>query len=220
MTSSPQVAPSPLRKLRHYLAWPFAILLALFAKSTNQGFWWGVPVIVLGELVRIWSQGHLLKSRQLATDGPYAFVRHPLYVGNFLVGAGFCIIIWHPLVAGFFVLSFFSVYLVAIRLEEKKLRDRFEPAFIPYAQSVPSFLPRLTPYPYRSKDPFVWRRVWGHGEHITILAILSVLLGVYLRQALYQEARPVTEVMELVAGTVLVVGGLTFFQMRRRAKSN
>ena len=216
MPSEQLTAPSPLRKLRHYLAWPFAAGLAVFAHSTDLGFRIGVPVILAGELVRIWAQGYLLKSRQLTTDGPYAFVRHPLYVGNFLIGAGFCMIIWHPLVAIFFVASFFSVYWLTVRLEEQKLHERFEPAFASYVQHVRRFWPRWAPYPHRSRDPFVWSRVWGHGEHITILAIVCLLLGVSLRQELYQERQPVSAVWGPIAWIAVIGFILAFFQFQRR----
>src|SRR3989338_4068988 len=87
--------PSPLdsqfsfhrfRKLRLYFTWPFVIILAIYAKSTNQGFLVGAIFIVLGEIIRMWSHGYLRKSRRLAISGPYAYVRNPLYLGNFLIG--------------------------------------------------------------------------------------------------------------------------------------
>ena len=98
------------RKLRLYFAWVFAVALAIYAKSTDRGFWLGIPVILAGEAIRIWSHGYLRKARQLASDGPYAYVRNPLYLGNFLMGLEFCIIIWHPVVGIVFTFGFFLVY--------------------------------------------------------------------------------------------------------------
>ncbi len=206
------------RKLRHYLAWPFAFALAMVAKSSDTGFVAGIPVIVLGEAIRIWSSGHLLKARQLVTDGPYAFVRHPLYVGNFLIGLGFSVIIWHPLIVLFFVIGFFAVYRVTIGLEEDKLRDRFEPSFQSYAEHVHPFIPRFAPYPYRSRDPFVWQRVWDHGEHIAILAITVLILAIHVRQEFYQEHRPIHQWMSSLVWTVMLGAILAFFQWKRRSE--
>ena len=188
----------------------------MVARSSSLGFYLGIPVIILGEIVRIWSSGHLLKGRQLATDGPYAFVRHPLYVGNFLIGLGFCIIIWHPLIVLFFVIGFFVVYLATVSAEEEKLRERFEPSFKSYTEHVHAFIPRLRPYPYRARDPFVFERVWDHGEHIAVLAIVLLLLVLYLRQAFYQEHRPVGEWMASLVWTVGLGVVLVFFQWKRQ----
>lgn len=204
------------RKLRHYLAWPFAVILAVVTRSSDVGFYAGLPVILLGEAIRIWSSGHLLKGRQLATDGPYAFVRHPLYVGNFLLGLGFCVIIWNPLIVLSYVIGFFIVYRETIAVEEKKLQERFEPSFKSYKEQVHPFIPRFKPYPFRARDPFVLGRVWDHGEHIAILAIAVLIFTLYLRQIIYQEQRPLSE------GAPYVVWGLglgiilAFFQWKRQ----
>src|SRR3990167_3853358 len=134
------------RKLRLYFAWLFVLVLAVFGKSTSQGFWMGAPVILTGEAIRIWSHGYLRKAKQLATNGPYAFVRNPLYLGNFLIGLGFCLIIWHPAIALIFTLGFFPVYWVTVRGEEQRLAYKFGDAYADYLRQVPRFFPRLLPY--------------------------------------------------------------------------
>jgi hypothetical protein len=176
-----------LRKLRLYLAWPFFIVLAVFATSSNFGFVIGIPLILLGEGVRIWSHGYLRKTRRLATSGPYAHVRNPLYLGNFLMGLGFCLVIWNPLITAVFVGGFVFVYWVTVKGEEERLAYKFEREYAEYARQVPRFIPRLSPYGGRQNGSFAFHRAWGHGELITILAILTLLLGIYLRQELYQD---------------------------------
>ena len=51
----------------------------------------GLPVSVLGLVLRAWAAGHLAKNEQLATGGPYAWVRNPLYLGTLVVAAGLSI---------------------------------------------------------------------------------------------------------------------------------
>jgi len=53
--------------------------------------WWAAALTLtgLGMTIRLWASGFIVKDKQLATSGPYAFVRHPLYVGNLLIGLGF-----------------------------------------------------------------------------------------------------------------------------------
>ena len=196
------------RKLRMYFAWLFVITLAVFAKSTTQGFWTGAPIILAGEAIRIWSHGYLRKARQLATNGPYAYVRNPLYLGNFLIGFGFCLIIWHPIIGVVFAIGFFSVYWLTVKGEEQRLAFKFGEAYADYLRNVPRFLPRLNPYKQSAKTPFAFHRVWGHGEHITMLAILSLFLALYLRQEFYQNHKPLTAtsfvLLGLSAGVVIL----------------
>lgn len=176
------------RKLRLYFAWPFVIVIAIFARSTVPGFWLGAALILLGEGIRIWAHGYLRKARKLATSGPYAYVRNPLYLGNFLIGIGFCAIVWHLLLALVFTIGFASVYGVTIKGEEERLYYKFKEQYLRYQQSVPCFLPRLSAYWGGQGQKFKAHRVWGHGEHITVLAILVCFLSLYLRHQLYQEA--------------------------------
>jgi protein-S-isoprenylcysteine O-methyltransferase Ste14 len=54
---------------------------------------WGVSLVVTGLAIRSWAAGTLRKSAEITTTGPYNAVRHPLYVGSFLMMIGFCAII-------------------------------------------------------------------------------------------------------------------------------
>jgi protein-S-isoprenylcysteine O-methyltransferase Ste14 len=179
------------RKFRIWLVWPFAILLFIFARSTLLGFFVGIPIMVSGEVIRIWSHGYLRKIRRLASAGPYAYVRNPLYVGNFLIGLGFCVIIWHPAIIFFYVVGFSAIYLLTVKGEEEKLAFKFGEAYALYSKSVPRFIPRLTPYEARTHAKFSSHRVWGHGESITVMAMSVLLLVVYLRHVHFQVLNPI-----------------------------
>src|SRR5215470_16762286 len=48
----------------------------------------GLPIALFGGFVRAYASGFIVKNQVLATDGPYRFVRHPLYSGNILLVAG------------------------------------------------------------------------------------------------------------------------------------
>lgn len=106
----------------------------------------GVLLVACGLTVRGWSAGTIRKNEELATTGPYAFTRNPLYVGSFLVGTGVAIAggqwIW-PLV----FLSFYAaVYPSAMLAEARRLAGLFPERYAVYARAVPGFVPRLTPY--------------------------------------------------------------------------
>jgi len=101
----------------------------------------GLPVAVVGLLLRAWAAGHLEKNTRLATTGPYAWVRNPLYLGTLLTAAGLVVASRRPVLSLLFALVFFLVYLPAIQREEEYLRELF-PGFSEYAMNVPALWPR------------------------------------------------------------------------------
>jgi protein-S-isoprenylcysteine O-methyltransferase Ste14 len=60
-----------------------AILLAVvLARPTQATIAAGLIFVIIGEAVRFWAAGHLIRKKELATSGPYAYVRDPLYFGR------------------------------------------------------------------------------------------------------------------------------------------
>jgi protein-S-isoprenylcysteine O-methyltransferase Ste14 len=101
----------------------------------------GVPVSVVGLMLRAWAAGHLAKNETLATSGPYAYVRNPLYVGTLLVAAGLVIASRRWELAILFAAVFLLIYLPVIELEEQHLRKLF-PQYGAYAERVGLLFPR------------------------------------------------------------------------------
>jgi protein-S-isoprenylcysteine O-methyltransferase Ste14 len=101
----------------------------------------GIPVSVAGLLLRAWAAGHLSKNQELATGGPYAYIRNPLYIGTLTVAAGVVISAqrWELLLL--FAAVFGLIYLPVIELEEQHLRSLF-PAYRDYCGRVPMLIPR------------------------------------------------------------------------------
>jgi hypothetical protein len=84
------------------------------------------------------------KNEDLATSGPYAYTRNPLYLGSLLMGVGFAVAARSWWLGVALVVMFVAIYLPVIRGEEKFLRAKF-PEFDEYARSVPRMLPRIVP---------------------------------------------------------------------------
>ena len=85
-----------------------------------------------GEALRVWAAGHLRKGEEITTSGPYRYLRHPLYCGSAIIGAGFAVAAADPAAAGL-VLGYLGISLAAaVRLEEATLREAFGPAFERY----------------------------------------------------------------------------------------
>lgn len=117
-------------------------LLAWVSQPEPLLFMAGAFVVVLGCLVRIYASGFIVKNRQLATNGPYSLVRHPLYTGNLLVLIGFTVassLWWAPLVA----LAFWWFYYpTAIEYEDRKLHRIFGESWERWSANVPAVIPR------------------------------------------------------------------------------
>jgi protein-S-isoprenylcysteine O-methyltransferase Ste14 len=108
----------------------------------------------------------------LTTTGLYSVVRHPLYLGNYLVLMGMALwphVWWLAIVTS----CVFALYYERIMLaEEAYLREKFGEAFETWAAATPAFLPRLRgwkPSPIR----FCWRTV-AQREYNAFLLILGV----------------------------------------------
>lgn len=119
------------------------MLLAAFAwlaEPSVTSMLVGLPLSVLGLLLRGWSAGHLAKNEQLATTGPYSYIRNPLYAGTLIVAFGIVIASQNLWLAFIFVVVFFLVYLPAIELEEQHLRNIF-PSYGTYSKQIRRFVP-------------------------------------------------------------------------------
>jgi protein-S-isoprenylcysteine O-methyltransferase Ste14 len=132
------------------------VLVAAFAWSSQPSFRsleFGLPVSLIGLLLRAWASGHLEKNLRLAESGPYAYVRNPLYLGTFIVAAGLAIASRRWLLVVLFAASFLLIYWPAIELEEQHLHTLF-PNFDSYAKRVPALWPARKPVPAEGRFRF------------------------------------------------------------------
>jgi protein-S-isoprenylcysteine O-methyltransferase Ste14 len=117
---------------------------AWFSHPTLSSLAIGMPVSLAGLALRAWAAGNLAKNQRLATAGPYALLRNPLYVGTLLVAAGLVLASRSIPLGVVFAAVFFLIYLPVIQLEEQHLRSLF-PEYADYARQVPSLVPRWAP---------------------------------------------------------------------------
>jgi protein-S-isoprenylcysteine O-methyltransferase Ste14 len=132
------------RRIRVPLGFVFAVLYFWLARPTWRWLALGTVLIAPGLLIRALASGHVRKNEALATSGPYAYTRNPLYLGSLLMGIGFAVAACSWWVGVALVVMFFAIYLPVIRGEEKFLREKF-PEFDEYARRVPRMFPRITP---------------------------------------------------------------------------
>ncbi len=142
-----------------------------------------LPLGVIGEGIRFWASGHIDKTKSLATGGPYAFTRNPLYLGSVLLALGLAVAsasLWAVLaVAAYFAAFYPSV----IREEAAFLREKFAVEYGGWAAEVPAFLPRLTPGGPRASR-FEWARVGRNREWRTAFGLPLSAALLYLRHLL------------------------------------
>jgi protein-S-isoprenylcysteine O-methyltransferase Ste14 len=100
----------------------------------------GIPAALLGLALRAWAAGHLAKNEELATSGPFAYVRNPLYLGTLITAAGLVAAARELWLAAIFAAAFGLVYLPAIELEEQHLRVIFA-GYAAYAARIRRFVP-------------------------------------------------------------------------------
>ncbi len=114
-----------LARLRVPLGFLFAVVVLWLAQPTGQSLLWGSLVASAGELLRIWAAGHLNKSREVTSSGPYRWIGHPLYAGSSVMGAGLAIAANNRVVAVLIAVYLLTTITAAIRSEEAFLRKTF-----------------------------------------------------------------------------------------------
>ncbi len=139
-----------VRRYRHrqFVTIVYVVLLSVLGVPERFPalFWPGAILVIVGEAVRVWASGHVKKDKCLATTGPYAFVRHPLYVGNNTIVVGFCLAsglwwglpLWVALAVAFFP--------PAISHEDMLLHRLFGSEWEDWRMHTRALIPRLTPF--------------------------------------------------------------------------
>ena len=163
-TPAPASRPPFLVRRRTVFTWivPLLLLAAVRVWHPNQGghrAWLaGIVFVVLGEVVRFWAAGYISKDATIATGGPYAYVRNPLYFGSLLLSVGYGLVSGFGLIGVAVLVALYLVFhLAAIIYEEGFLKNKFGQPYLDYLRQVP----RLIPSPGRcttGTGSFSWAR--------------------------------------------------------------
>jgi protein-S-isoprenylcysteine O-methyltransferase Ste14 len=163
------------------VGYPVGIAAFVFAKPQLKWMICGVGIALLGLLLRGYAAGHLRKHQQLATSGPYAFTRNPLYLGSVLLAAGFSVAS-HSWISALLLGAYLAIFYPAvIRREQFELEQHYGAAFVEYAARVPAFWPRWTPA-MRSTERFSWPLYRKNREYEALigLGVAMAILGLIL----------------------------------------
>ena len=171
-----------LQRVRIPLGFLFAIVFVIFARPTAMTLIIGAAVAAIGVAIRAWASGHIRKAKVLATSGPYAYTRNPLYVGSFIMGVGFTIAAGVWWLALIFIALFVGIYLPVMRVEANDMRSIFPTDYGDYSAAVPLFVPRLTAWD-RSTAKFDFQLYLQYREYRaalgTVIALLALAVKAY-----------------------------------------
>lgn len=174
--------------------------------------------------IRIYTVGHVPagtsgrttsrpKAQELNTTGMYSIVRHPLYLGNFVIWAGIVLFTRSILLAAFCFLAFFLYYERIIIAEETFLSQKFGEAFTQWAEKTPMFIPKFKLW-CRPAQPFSWRAVLTR-EYPGLLAITASFFAIEVLGDRFYEGKWQLDWMWV---TILCTGLLVFLTLRTLKK--
>lgn len=179
---------------RQILTYAAVAMLLLVSRPVPATYAAGCALAALGIFFRVWGCGHLRKNVQLITSGPYARVKHPLYLGTFLVACGAILaagsprfpslVVWVVL-GPVFLGVFFGYYLPKKRrVEGDRLIEYFGEEAREYVRTVPDFVPSLTRYPKASDLPWDYATFRSNHELGMDLLIAALFLGLWFAKGI------------------------------------
>ncbi len=171
------------------LGFAFAAWYLVVARPSSLiTFLSSLVLVFIGCFLRSWAAGYLLKGKRVAVGGPYAYIRNPLYVGSFILGAGFCAALWRwplplsSLIIGLaFLLGFGVIYRAKALAEEAELAANLGGSYRSYAQEVPAFLPTRGRVKGLGRQRFSWELYLRNREYECILGCATFLVYLYWR---------------------------------------
>jgi protein-S-isoprenylcysteine O-methyltransferase Ste14 len=159
----------------------------IFGRHQVAGTLASVGLILVGLAGRAWAGGNAgrhtrlasIEAPRLATGGPYAYVRNPIYLASIVLGLGMVLLLGDPWMLALYVGVFVFLYTSIVPAEEEFLRGEFGEDYARYCEHVPRMLPRLRPWSGAERWEFDWSTLLHEGR------LGLMLMGIY---ALLQAA--------------------------------
>lgn len=114
---------------------------------------------------RGYKKAHSQSGHGLVMVGPYTLVRNPMYLGSFLMGTGFVLIVWPWWTAPIFGYLFYVRFIPQIKKEELYLHETFGQDYDEYTKKVPRIFPKIKDAVMaKAKDIFPLKYIWTTKE--------------------------------------------------------
>lgn len=197
-----------MRRLRRFLPYPLIGVALLWLRpelpwGSDAADQWldllGLAIALGGEGLRFWTWGANAEAGLFAlrSSGPYALMRHPLYVGNFLIVLGMLMVLNNPIVYAVGLPAFALLYRSVARKEEQQLllqasSTPLSRAYRVYLEEHPNrFLPQLSRWreALAPAHRFDWRLAFEK-EYEGVLGVLVgwIALDLFEEQVVWRGA--------------------------------
>ena len=117
---------------------PLTLVLISVGMSAVGGILSACVLLWLGRSFSIGAQ-----ARKLVRSGPYAIVRHPLYIAEEFIVVGMLLLVFSPLALVIAVVHW--AFQVRRMIHEEKVLSAAYPDYVNYAARTPRLIPRLRP---------------------------------------------------------------------------
>jgi protein-S-isoprenylcysteine O-methyltransferase Ste14 len=170
------------QRIRVPAGFVLAPLLLISAEPTWPSLIAGSAVAVVGLLIRAWASGYLRKNLELATSGPYAHTRNPLYLGTLLLGTGASVAGGTLWFVALFASLYLAIYIPVMQAEAENLSRLFPEQFKDYSKRVPLLGLRLSAYrsPFNRDEAneekkYDFAQYLKHREYRALLGLLAII---------------------------------------------
>jgi len=176
-------------KLRFAILYPLGIWAGIVGYSTDESIMRSIWIILLGLGIRAWANCYAIKMEKLTTSGPYAHVRHPLYLGTFLVMIGFLLMLNVNWIESLLLVAVVIgvIYKITIQKEEEMLINKFGNDYLEYKKHVPAFFPTFFPFKGGEKWGPSLKRYLKSQEYKLFIWMIVLVIIFHLKQEIFIE---------------------------------
>ncbi len=187
-------------------AFPFLYMEQPFLESAMDFF--GIIAVLKGTFLRMAARGYKksgsAQGHELVMSGPYTLVRNPMYLGSFLMGAGFVLLVWPWWGLPIFTGLFYFRFLPQVKAEEAHLRETFGAAYESYCRRVPRFFPSIGSLrqlnvheSFPLSEAFSTKEKWG----LAAWPIVAIILEIFQEKLVFGAA----DVARIISGFLFTV---------------
>jgi protein-S-isoprenylcysteine O-methyltransferase Ste14 len=178
-----------------------------FAVSTTAVILVGGTLALAGAVFRVWGTAYLgpstvnhvdMLAGKVMADGPYRFVRNPLYVGLWCMVAAMAFLM--PVTGALFAVVLVTLFMLRLTLgEEAFLKEKLGESYAAYLKAVPRFVPRLRSAPAASGAEPHWLRAM-----LAELTPIGVLVAIVVYSRNYEIALAGRVILIFFGATMVV----------------
>ena len=161
--------------------WPLAIaaLIILLLLMEPRYFWLGLLISLAGEALQIWCFATLHKKKELASKGPYAAVRNPMYIGRYFLILGAIAMTGSLFLMILFSIVYYFYMINRVEREEEVLAKIFGEAYQERCRRSNRFLPVWQKIDQKDIRYFRWDLFFKNNAHLNLLSVIVGYLVVY-----------------------------------------